>query len=811
MKHKDYHLCHCHHQEKQFPSDSYQSYHQQQHSNHHYCYFYRHHHHHHSHRHHSHHPLYCNGKILLSYFIITLILISQIDHVIGQNDYYDDLMANVVGASNGDVEISSNGQQQNNNNNVNNMIASSTKLDSLDVICGKEYMTVRAEFNGQFNGIIFSKGTYGQSKCVYVKPHSSLTHTTFNVRYDECGTKPDLQGKYFENTIVIQYGTDIIEAYDEAKRLRCEWFEAYEKPATFRPAIPVADLDIIEMNFQGDEIDCWMSIQEGKGPWSNEINRIVTVGQPLTIVVAINDKKNQFDMKVKSCFAHDGIRAPIYLIDEDGCILRTKMIAPFQKIRGLKGKASLISYAQFLAFKFPDSVDVQIQCTVEVCRHGCIDTCNDGISGNPQSQQQQQHQQPRNHQDHHRNDYHKETIFKIENVTSHRFLMDNNKDDLLESADSNKQPVTSNVLSDVHIINNNNNDDDKNIQSMIDEINDNNDENGKRNYLDIIADYLHNVDSNNKDQIIHNDYQVETIMESTSNPIIKSSHDHGHHQPHPQHQQQQPYRQHPTPKQINNIPKKIIQQAPPTPPLQKPYPIPINHHHHHHSEPVAQIMTIPLSPLYSMPMPLTMGPMIQSIHHQQQPSKSNGGGSGLGSLLNPFNSLKLFGNGNNNNNGISGGSSQKKYIPQILSNYFQQKRQPSPSLSSPTSMMMNLPNDNFELLLNSPIPSNGGGNGHRLYRSRRYINDNQGEIGLKKGFQVVTTLDLSFAPNISQDMMQIFEGKPETIVYGLCFSSTYFIYALATALSFLFSTIFVSIFIVCKLERIKVAKKNILC
>lgn len=53
--------------------------------------------------------------------------------------------------------------------------------------------------------------------------------------YNECGTKPDLQGKYYENTIVIQYGTDIIEAMDEAKRLRCEWFEAYEKPATFRP------------------------------------------------------------------------------------------------------------------------------------------------------------------------------------------------------------------------------------------------------------------------------------------------------------------------------------------------------------------------------------------------------------------------------------------------------------------------------------------------------------------------------------------------------------------------------------------------
>lgn len=124
------------------------------------------------------------------------------------------------------------------------------KLRSLDVICGKDQMTVRAEFDGPFNGIVSSKGTWGQDNCVYVRSHSGVTHSTFKVMYNECGTKPDLQGKYYENTIVIQYGTDIIEAMDEAKRLRCEWFEAYEKPATFRPAIPVADLDVVEMNFQ---------------------------------------------------------------------------------------------------------------------------------------------------------------------------------------------------------------------------------------------------------------------------------------------------------------------------------------------------------------------------------------------------------------------------------------------------------------------------------------------------------------------------------------------------------------------------------
>lgn len=128
----------------------------------------------------------------------------------------------------------------------------SGKIQTLDVICGKNFMTVRAEFSGPFYGIVFSKGTYGHENCIYVKPNSGLTHAAFNVYYDQCGTKPDLQGKFYENTIVIQYGSDIIEAYDEAKRLRCEWFEAYEKPATFKPAIPVADLEVVEMNFQGD-------------------------------------------------------------------------------------------------------------------------------------------------------------------------------------------------------------------------------------------------------------------------------------------------------------------------------------------------------------------------------------------------------------------------------------------------------------------------------------------------------------------------------------------------------------------------------
>lgn len=116
-----------------------------------------------------------------------------------------------------------------------------------------------------------------------------------------------------------------------------------------------------------------MEIQEGAGPTSREVSKIVSVGQPMTIVVAINDYNGVFDMRVKSCVAHDGVQQPIALTDEYGCVLRPKMLTPFTKIRNPSSdkKATVLSYSRFLAFKFPDSMTVQIQCTVEVCRHGC--------------------------------------------------------------------------------------------------------------------------------------------------------------------------------------------------------------------------------------------------------------------------------------------------------------------------------------------------------------------------------------------------------------------------------------------------------
>ena len=42
----------------------------------------------------------------------------------------------------------------------------------------------------------------------------------------------------------------LLQVWDEAKRLRCEWYNDYEKGIT-KPPIRVSDLEVVELNFRG--------------------------------------------------------------------------------------------------------------------------------------------------------------------------------------------------------------------------------------------------------------------------------------------------------------------------------------------------------------------------------------------------------------------------------------------------------------------------------------------------------------------------------------------------------------------------------
>ncbi|KAB0800509.1 hypothetical protein PPYR_06249 [Photinus pyralis] len=247
-------------------------------------------------------------------------------------------------------------------------------IQSLEVMCGKDHMDVHLSFSHPFEGIVSSKGQHSDPRCVYVPPSSGQTFFSFRIAYTRCGTKPDLHGQFYENTVVVQYDKDLLEVWDEAKRLRCEWFNDYEKTAS-KPPMVIADLDVVQLDFRGDNVDCWMEIQHGKGPWAPPVSGIVPLGSTLTLVVAINDYRGEFDMRVKSCIASDGGGHVIQLSDEFGCVLRPKMISRFLKARGADERASVITYAFFHAFKFPDALSVHIKCKVEICRHGCLDHC----------------------------------------------------------------------------------------------------------------------------------------------------------------------------------------------------------------------------------------------------------------------------------------------------------------------------------------------------------------------------------------------------------------------------------------------------
>ena len=265
------------------------------------------------------------------------------------------------------------------------------QITALDVKCEKNLMKINIEFDKPFFGIIFSKGHYSNVNCVHLAAGLGRTSANFDISINSCGTTGNTEnglygygsqsgsGTYFENTIVVQYDPQVQEVWDQARKLRCTWHDQYEKAVTFRP-FPVDMLNVVPADFAGDNVGCWMQIQVGKGPWASEVSGLVKIGQTMTMVLAIKDDDNKFDMLVRNCMAHDGKRAPIQLVDQRGCVTRPKLMSSFTKIKNFGASASVLSYAYFQAFKFPDSMEVHFQCTIQICRYQCPDQCHSGSS-----------------------------------------------------------------------------------------------------------------------------------------------------------------------------------------------------------------------------------------------------------------------------------------------------------------------------------------------------------------------------------------------------------------------------------------------
>ena len=51
----------------------------------------------------------------------------------------------------------------------------------------------------------------------------------------EASGQPNPAGSYVESTIIVQYDPQVQEVFDQARKLRCTWYDYYEKSVTFRP------------------------------------------------------------------------------------------------------------------------------------------------------------------------------------------------------------------------------------------------------------------------------------------------------------------------------------------------------------------------------------------------------------------------------------------------------------------------------------------------------------------------------------------------------------------------------------------------
>lgn len=174
----------------------------------------------------------------------------------------------------------------------------------------------------------------------------------------------------------MQNDADVQEIWDSAQKLTCQWTESLSKTVSV-PPITINMLEATEARFSADDdvVDVWMDMQLGHWPNSSPVKGPIRIGETLSLIVGVNDPTQQMDFQVRDCYAHslvdvtDPSALRIQLTDNEGCVLKPKLLSAFQRQYDDAGGAANVAYLN--AFSFPDNSQVFTSCNVEVCKDAC--------------------------------------------------------------------------------------------------------------------------------------------------------------------------------------------------------------------------------------------------------------------------------------------------------------------------------------------------------------------------------------------------------------------------------------------------------
>lgn len=160
--------------------------------------------------------------------------------------------------------------------------------------------------------------------------------------------------------LIIQNEETVQEIWDVSKRVACLFDGNATSPFTVHASLSVTDAN------QHDGIAA--AVLFGTGLDAAPVSGPIKIGDNLTLVIHVPPAEMTGDVHITSCIAFFGDPSNqstrVQLIDENGCLLRPKLMTAFQQ-----NGASF--FALISAFRLADQDSLSFACQVDICSGQC--------------------------------------------------------------------------------------------------------------------------------------------------------------------------------------------------------------------------------------------------------------------------------------------------------------------------------------------------------------------------------------------------------------------------------------------------------